>query len=252
MPPLNRHITRLSPLRRGLQSSTRSPRLNSRPYATVQTTPVATQHFWTANRAILFASFASSLAYFAGAYDVWSGTRKEGQATAKAVDDKPVYANKKELEQVIYTVFSNMNVGLLLIASKGIAELRGILGEDAISTDDEDLFRHGFSEWSSVNIDTLPVAIAYPHSTEDVVKIVKVCSQSQSPKSPQTATLNLSRSAPNTASPRSPIRAEPPSKQTSPPPSAACPSTLPTWTRSSPFIPPTWTWSCSPPFPGCH
>ena len=66
----------------------------------MQTTPGATQHFWTANRAILFASFSASLAYFAGAYDVWSGTRKEEHAI-KAVEEKPVYANKKELEQVI-------------------------------------------------------------------------------------------------------------------------------------------------------
>ena len=104
MPPSSRYIARLTPLRRSLQSI-RSLRLTSRSYATVQTTPVATQHFWTANRAILFASFSASLAYFAGAYDVWSGTRKE-ELAAKAVETKPVYANKKELEQVIPTAHS--------------------------------------------------------------------------------------------------------------------------------------------------
>lgn len=105
MPPISRYTARLPPLRRGLQSSIRSTQLKLRSYATVQTTPVATQHFWTANRAILFASFASSLAYFAGAYDVWSGTRKEAQGI-QAVEGAPVYANKKELEQVISTAHS--------------------------------------------------------------------------------------------------------------------------------------------------
>lgn len=59
--------------------------------------------------------------------------------------------------------------------AKAIAELREVLGKDAISTDDEDLQNHGYSEWSSINIDKLPVAVAYPRSTEDVSKIAKIC-----------------------------------------------------------------------------
>ncbi|RAK77644.1 FAD-binding oxidoreductase [Aspergillus fijiensis CBS 313.89] len=34
---------------------------------------------------------------------------------------------------------------------------------------------HGFSEWSSVKLDTLPVAVAYPHSTEQVSTIARIC-----------------------------------------------------------------------------
>jgi D-lactate dehydrogenase (cytochrome) len=61
--------------------------------------------------------------------------------------------------------------------------LRSALGEDAISTDDEDLLRHGYSEWSSINIDQLPVAVAYPQSTEQVSQIAKVCLEYKIPMS---------------------------------------------------------------------
>ncbi|KAK4555242.1 D-lactate ferricytochrome c oxidoreductase [Recurvomyces mirabilis] len=76
---------------------------------------------------------------------------------------KPIYATKAELE-------------------KAITELRMLLDEEAaISTDDEDLHRHGYSEWSSINIATLPVAVAYPKSTEEVSQIAKVCSKYRIP-----------------------------------------------------------------------
>lgn len=58
-----------------------------------------------------------------------------------------------------------------------------MLGEDAISTDDEDLHRHGYSEWSTVNIDQLPVAVAYPKSTEEVAQIAKLCFKYKVPMS---------------------------------------------------------------------
>jgi D-lactate dehydrogenase (cytochrome) len=58
-----------------------------------------------------------------------------------------------------------------------------MLGEDAISTDDEDLHRHGYSEWSSVNIDQLPVAVAYPKSTTEVSELAKVCYRYKIPMS---------------------------------------------------------------------
>jgi D-lactate dehydrogenase (cytochrome) len=58
-----------------------------------------------------------------------------------------------------------------------------VLGEDAISTDDEDLLRHGYSEWSSINIDQLPVAVAYPKSTEEVSELAKVCYRYKIPMS---------------------------------------------------------------------
>lgn len=34
---------------------------------------------------------------------------------------------------------------------------------------------HGFSEWSSVKLDTLPIAVAYPRNTEQVSTIARIC-----------------------------------------------------------------------------
>ncbi len=58
-----------------------------------------------------------------------------------------------------------------------------MLGEDSISTDDEDLLRHGYSEWSTINIDQLPVAVAYPKSTEEVSLLARVCYKYKIPMS---------------------------------------------------------------------
>lgn len=77
----------------------------------------------------------------------------------------PQYANKHEME-------------------KAITELRELLGEEVISTDDEDLHRHGYSEWSSINIDQLPVAVAYPKSTEECSAIAKICFKYRIPMIP--------------------------------------------------------------------
>ena len=66
---------------------------------------------------------------------------------------------------------------------QALVELRQVLGEDAISTDDEDLHRHGYSEWSSINIDQLPVVVAYPKSTDECSQIAKVCYKYRIPMS---------------------------------------------------------------------
>src|SRR5277367_818216 len=58
---------------------------------------------------------------------------------------------------------------------KALGEIRRAISEETISIDDEDLKLHGFSEWSSTNIETLPVAVAYPKSTEEVSTIAKIC-----------------------------------------------------------------------------
>ncbi|KAK5998751.1 D-lactate ferricytochrome C oxidoreductase [Cladobotryum mycophilum] len=58
---------------------------------------------------------------------------------------------------------------------KAIEEIRKELGEEAISTDEEDLRLHGYSSWSTVNPEQLPVAVAYPRSTEEVSAIARVC-----------------------------------------------------------------------------
>lgn len=66
---------------------------------------------------------------------------------------------------------------------QAIAEIQQELGEECISTDDEDLKMHGYSEWSSVNIDRLPVAVAFPESTEQVATIARVCHKHKVPMS---------------------------------------------------------------------
>ncbi|KAK4452876.1 RNA dependent RNA polymerase-domain-containing protein [Podospora aff. communis PSN243] len=69
----------------------------------------------------------------------------------------PRYASMREMEQAL-------------------AEIRTELGgSDIISTDPEDLHAHGYSEWSTVNPEGLPVAVAYPRSTEQVSTIARVC-----------------------------------------------------------------------------
>ncbi|KAF5002530.1 hypothetical protein FGRMN_295 [Fusarium graminum] len=65
-----------------------------------------------------------------------------------------------------------------------IDEIRKALGDDALSTDDEMLRSHGYSEWSTINIDRLPVAVAFPSSTEEVSAIAKICHKRRVPMIP--------------------------------------------------------------------
>ncbi|KAK5117492.1 hypothetical protein LTR85_008877 [Meristemomyces frigidus] len=111
----------------------------------------------------LFGGATRSLTYLYCINDTSSFLSQNPAAARKPY--VPVYAKKAELE-------------------RAVAELRGQLGEDAISTDDEDLHRHGYSEWSSINIDVLPVAVAYPKTTEEVSQIAKACYQHKIPMIP--------------------------------------------------------------------
>ncbi|GAB7359542.1 hypothetical protein MBLNU230_g6730t1 [Neophaeotheca triangularis] len=130
---------------------------------TSRTTSQPTQNFWTTGRVLLLSAFTGSLTYLYGVNDTSSLLRKSDEVTVKK--GLPAFATRAELE-------------------KAIKELRDALGEDAISTDDEDLHRHGFSEWSSINIDTLPIAVAYPKSTEEVSQIAKCCHKYRVPMIP--------------------------------------------------------------------
>ncbi|KAL7947695.1 hypothetical protein V8C42DRAFT_315295 [Trichoderma barbatum] len=53
--------------------------------------------------------------------------------------------------------------------------------KDIISTDPDDLHAHGYSSWSTVNPDELPVAVAYPRNTDQVATIVRVCHRHRVP-----------------------------------------------------------------------
>ncbi|KAH6630272.1 FAD-linked oxidase-like protein [Chaetomium sp. MPI-SDFR-AT-0129] len=58
---------------------------------------------------------------------------------------------------------------------QALEEIRQEISEDIISIDPEDLHAHGYSEWSTVNPEGLPVAVAYPRSTEQVSTIARIC-----------------------------------------------------------------------------
>ncbi|CEJ57174.1 Putative Oxidoreductase, FAD-binding [Penicillium brasilianum] len=125
---------------------------------------------WTASRTLLVSAFAAGLGYGYASYG------RESPRAAK----KPQYGSPKDFE-------------------KAIAELRAKLGEDSISTDEGDLQQHGYSEWSSLNADRLPVAIAYPNSTEEVAEIAKVCHKYRMPMIPYSggSSLEANFSAPH-------------------------------------------------------
>ncbi|KAL6712310.1 D-lactate ferricytochrome c oxidoreductase [Coniothyrium glycines] len=123
--------------------------------------------FWNSGRVLLFSAVTGTTTYFYGAKEE---PYRLPLPWLKAAG--PQYANKKEME-------------------KAIDELRSSLGEDAISTDDEDLHRHGYSEWSSINIDQLPVAVAYPKSTEEVSEIAKTCYKRKIPMIPYSGGTSL-------------------------------------------------------------
>ncbi|KAF2176188.1 D-lactate dehydrogenase mitochondrial precursor, partial [Zopfia rhizophila CBS 207.26] len=116
--------------------------------------------FWTSSRVTLFTALTGSLAYIYGVNDVSSRFQLPWVWSLR-----PRYASKTDME-------------------RAIDELRYLLGNDAISTDDEDLLMHGYSEWSSINIDQLPVAVAYPKSTEEVSQIAKMCHKYKVPMIP--------------------------------------------------------------------
>jgi hypothetical protein len=74
-----------------------------------------------------------------------------------------------------YSIASDTYKGHSLILEQAIEEVKAKLGEDSITTDDDELHRHGYSEWSTINIDVLPIAVVYPKSTAEVSEIAKVC-----------------------------------------------------------------------------
>ncbi|KAJ6172482.1 hypothetical protein N7470_001549 [Penicillium chermesinum] len=67
---------------------------------------------------------------------------------------------------------------------KAAKEIQAALGEDSVNTDGDDLETHGFSEASTSNVDTRPVAIITPSSTEDVSLIAKICTKYEIPMIP--------------------------------------------------------------------
>ncbi|KAI4844715.1 hypothetical protein E4T44_06038 [Aureobasidium sp. EXF-8845] len=152
---------------RGLRRpvSSRSPVIMGRQYqrynSTNDTGYINQPPFWTTNKVLLLSAFTGALAYTYGLWDAGASYKKEGVNTSQ----KPVYAKKAEWE-------------------KAIEQVRAKLGEDSVTTDDDELHRHGYSEWSTINIDVLPIAVVYPKSTAEVSEIAKVCYEHKIPVVP--------------------------------------------------------------------
>lgn len=64
-----------------------------------------------------------------------------------------------------------------------IAEIRAVLPEDDVSTDESDREVLGGSEWT-YGTNYPPSAVAYPGSTEDVQKIMRICAKYRVPVIP--------------------------------------------------------------------
>ena len=62
--------------------------------------------------------------------------------------------------------------------------IQNLLGENSVSFDVDDLESHGYSEASTSNVDTRPVAVIMPSSTEEVSLIAKICHQYRIPMIP--------------------------------------------------------------------
>lgn len=58
---------------------------------------------------------------------------------------------------------------------KALPKLKQLLSEDRVSMDPDVLHVHGYSDWSTYNIDTSPIAVVYPETTEEVSAIAKIC-----------------------------------------------------------------------------
>ncbi|CVL11561.1 probable D-lactate dehydrogenase (cytochrome) [Fusarium proliferatum] len=83
----------------------------------------------------------------------------------KQKDDEPHYASRAEMELAV-------------------EEIRKALGDDAVSIEDEILHSHGYSDWSTINIERLPVAVTFPKTTEEVAAIAKICHKRRVPMIP--------------------------------------------------------------------
>ncbi|KAI9749925.1 MAG: hypothetical protein M1815_002118 [Lichina confinis] len=125
----------------------------------------------------------------AGAWH-WCGPDLELRRTGPSADGLPKYGTAKKMQQVCARMICS-NLHLRKKASfsfgrecKAVAEIRRTVSDTTVSTDDEDLHAHGYSEWSTVNSDRLPIAVAYPRSTEDVSQIAKICHKYRVPMIP--------------------------------------------------------------------
>ncbi|RDW63822.1 putative D-lactate dehydrogenase-2 [Coleophoma crateriformis] len=130
-------------------SSTRS---STHPAANASASP------WTTSRVLLLATAVGAGTYVA----TCAGAARDQDYSRPAKFAGLKFATVREMEMAL-------------------AEIRQTTSPDTISTDPEDLRAHGYSEWSSTNIETLPVAVAYPQNTAEVSRIACICNKYRIP-----------------------------------------------------------------------
>ncbi|KAI3321532.1 putative D-lactate protein [Xylariaceae sp. AK1471] len=115
---------------------------------------------WTGRSVFALTASAAALGFGLAAVAL-KGSPKRDSSLFDSTTPRPKYASMKEME----------------IALKEIRQELRAHGEneDILSIDPEDLHAHGYSEWSTVNPDGLPMAVAYPRSTEQVSIIARIC-----------------------------------------------------------------------------
>ncbi|GMF68512.1 unnamed protein product [Aspergillus oryzae] len=120
---------------------------------------------WTASRTLLVSALAAGLSY---AYAI-SSNKSQPESLKQ-----PQYGSTQDLKKVGTFIELLFNVYVTVYKKIPLAD----------ASYEDDLQVHGFSEWSSVNADRFPVAIAYPKSTEDVAEIAKICHKYKMPMIP--------------------------------------------------------------------
>ncbi|KAF3903323.1 hypothetical protein AA313_de0203168 [Arthrobotrys entomopaga] len=145
-------------------SKSKSSNPNYQQYANSGSKASESAATWTMPRALALSAFTGVGTYFWG---IKIHERNAGleASTVHNLKEIPVYGTTKDMRHAIN-------------------EIREALGEEAISTDDEDLLLHGYSEWSTTNVERLPVAVVYPRNTEDVSFIAKTCHKYRVPMIP--------------------------------------------------------------------
>ncbi|KAF5969309.1 d-lactate dehydrogenase (cytochrome) [Fusarium coicis] len=114
---------------------------------------------WSRPKVLAVAIGAGALGWGLASLNESKGTGKSTWGRSVA----PHYASLPEMEKAIKRIENEVGI------------------EGFISTDPEDLLAHGYSEWSTVNPDTLPVAVAYPRTTEQVSVIARICHEHRVP-----------------------------------------------------------------------
>ncbi|KAI1300422.1 putative D-lactate protein [Xylaria venustula] len=115
---------------------------------------------WTARSALALAATTGALGFGLATF-AFEGSPKRTASLYDTRTPGPKYASVSEMELALKDIRDEL---------KAHGE-----NEDIISIDADDLHAHGYSEWSTVNPEGLPVAVVYPRSTEQVSIVTRIC-----------------------------------------------------------------------------